>query len=102
MHIVPDGPERFIMHIDNFLADNPPQEKSLSNINYNRDVLQPQDLGAMEQQQLGLHARGYFQGRLMVDKERTWRSEHGTHHFDRLVWEAINGSNYETASVDTA
>ncbi len=97
MHIVPDGPERFIMHIDNFLADDPPQEKSLSNINYNRDVLQPQDLGAMAQQQLGLHARGYFQGRLMVDKERTWRSEHGTHHFDRLVWEAINGSNYETA-----
>ena len=96
MHIVPDGPERFIMHIDNFLADDPPQEKSLSNINYNRDVLQPQDLGAMERQQLGLHSRGYFQGRLMVDQERTWRSEHGTHHFDRLIWEAINGPNYET------
>ena len=97
MHIVPDGPERFVMHIDNLVADDPVQEKSLTNFDYFRDVVQPQDLGAMEQQQLGLHARGYFQGRLMVDKERTWRSEHGTHHFDRLVWEAINGTNYEIA-----
>lgn len=97
MHIVPDGPERFVMHIDNLVADDPVQEKSLTNFDYFRDVVQPQDLGAMEQQQLGLHARGYFQGRLMVDKERTWRSEHGTHHFDRLVWEAINGTNCESA-----
>ena len=94
MHIVPDGPERFVQHIDNLVADDPPQPKTLSNIDYNRDVLQPQDLGAMESQQLGRHARGYTQGRLMVDRERSWLSEHGTHHFDRLVWEAIHGPHY--------
>ena len=55
-----------------------------------RDVVMPQDVSAMERQQLGVHARGYTQGRLMVDKERSWRSEHGTHHLDRLVWLAVN------------
>ena len=30
----------------------------------------------------------------MVDRERSWRSEHGTHHFDKLLWETLNGPNY--------
>ena len=33
----------------------------------------------------------------MVDKERSWRSEHAVHHFNKLVWEALNGPNYERA-----
>ena len=31
----------------------------------------------------------------MVDAAHSWRSEHATHHFDKMVWEALNGSNYE-------
>ena len=31
----------------------------------------------------------------MVDAENSWRSEHGTHHFEDLVWRALNGDNYE-------
>ncbi|MSP51880.1 MAG: aromatic ring-hydroxylating dioxygenase subunit alpha [Alphaproteobacteria bacterium] len=94
-HIVPTGPETCVQHIDNLVADNPPTAKNLSNMDYYRDVLQPQDVAAMEQQQLGVHCRGYREGRLMVDKERSWRSEHGTHHFDKLVWESLNGPNYD-------
>ena len=30
----------------------------------------------------------------MVDAEHSWRSEHGTHAFQKLVWEALNGPNY--------
>ena len=44
----------------------------------------------MELQQLGMSARGYSQGRLMVDRGRTWRSEHTTHLFDLRVWLALN------------
>ena len=33
-------------------------------------------------------------GRLMIDQDRTWQSEHATHHFNKLVWEALNGPNY--------
>ena len=49
----------------------------------------------MEKQQLGVHALGYRQGRLMVDKDRSWWSEHGVHHFDNLVWRALNGDRYD-------
>ena len=54
----------------------------------------PQDKDAMELQAAGVRSRGYQGGRLMVDAERSWRSEHGTHHFDNLVWQALNGDNY--------
>jgi hypothetical protein len=66
-------------------------------MNQYRDVVWPQDVGAMEGQAAGLKARGYTQGRLMVDAGHAWRSEHGTHHFDKLVWEALNGPNYDAA-----
>ena len=39
--------------------------------------------------QRGLASRGYRQGRFMVDRERTERSEHAVHHFHRLVAEAL-------------
>ena len=47
-----------------------------------------------ELQAAGVRSRGYRGGRLMVDAERSWRSEHGTHHFDNLVWEAVNGGHH--------
>ena len=50
--------------------------------------------GALQKQQLGLRSRGYSMGRLMIDQDRTWQSEHATHHFNKLVWEALNGPNY--------
>ena len=53
-----------------------------------------EDISAMANQQVAAKARGYQQGRLMVDAERSWRSEHGTHSFQKLIWEALNGPNY--------
>ena len=31
----------------------------------------------------------------MVDAEHSWRSEHGVHFFDDMVWHALNGDDYE-------
>ncbi len=59
------------------------------------DEINPQDIAPMEKQQLGLRSRGYTMGRLMVDEERTWISEHATHWSNKLAWEALNGPNYE-------
>ena len=82
--------------VDNFFTNDPPTATDISNMNNFRDLVQPQDIPPMEAQQRGVHSRGYTQGRLMVDQERTWRSEHGVHHFNRLCWEAVNGgANYE-------
>ncbi len=94
MHCMPEGPELTIENVDTFVLNDPPSGDDIDAMNRFRDVVQPQDTLAMEQQQLGVHARGYWQGRLMVDKGRTWRSEHAVHHFDDMVWRALNGPDY--------
>ena len=95
LRAIPDGPEHSYRKIYNYGLNNPPSEHDLKQMNQYRDVVWPQDVAAMEGQAAGLKSRGYRQGRLMVDAEHSWRSEHGTHHFDRLVWEALNGPSYE-------
>ena len=94
MHLLPTGIETCIQHVDYFFLNDPPQAGEVEMMDYFSGVLQRQDIDTMEKQQLGVHARGYTQGRLMVDRERSWRSEHGTHHFDKLLWETLNGPNY--------
>ena len=88
------GPERSRRDIINLCLNNPPTATDLGHMdNYSFGVF-PQDKEAMEKQQLGVKCRGYQGGRLMVDAEHSWRSEHGTHHFDNLVWVALNGARY--------
>ncbi len=94
LHVMPTGVETCRQRIDYFFLNDPLQKGDLELMDYFTNVLQPQDFDSLEKQQLGVHCRGYRQGRLMVDKDRSWRSEHGTHHFDKLLWEALNGPNY--------
>ena len=91
---VPVTPELTFETVDHFFLSDPPSAGETAIMDYFRDLVQPQDIGAMEGQQLGIHARGYKQGRLMVDAERSWRSEHIVHLFDNLVWTSLNGPNY--------
>jgi hypothetical protein len=72
----------------------PPDDADMGHITNYRDRIMVEDISAMAKQQVAIKARGYHQGRLMVDAERSWRSEHGTHSFQKLVWEALNGPNY--------
>ena len=88
---VPTGPESCVFSVDSMCLNDPPAAADIDSMNFYWDIVVPQDVGAMEAQQLGAHARGYTQGRLMVDQERGARSEHAVHHFDHLVWQALNG-----------
>jgi carnitine monooxygenase subunit len=88
------GAETSQRHMHMFCENNPPTEHDMGHIRNYRDVAWPQDREAMEKQAIGVKALGYRQGRLMVDAQRSWQSEHGTHHFQKLVWEALNGPNY--------
>jgi carnitine monooxygenase subunit len=92
---MPTGPETSYRLVDRFFLNDPPNAANVAQMDGHRDVLAPQDIKAMEMQQLGVHALGYRQGRLMVDKERSWWSEHGVHHFNKLVWVALNGERYD-------
>lgn len=80
--------------MDNLCVNDPPTEMDIKQFNYFRDRIWPEDSPAMTKQQRGMKSRGYQQGRLMVDAARTWKSEHAVHHFDKQVWEALNGQNY--------
>ncbi len=89
----PTGPETTDVIVDHCFAGAPTPENE-KQMNGLRDIVLPQDTAAMNGQQKGIRARGYRQGRLMVDAAHSWRSEHATHHFDKMVWEALNGPNY--------
>lgn len=56
---------------------------------YTADVLVPEDIGLCESVQRGLKSKGYSQGPLVVDPDRSGRGEHALHHFHRLVQKAL-------------
>lgn len=89
LHMIPTGPETTLEHLDFFFSSKTPQECEQQAINYLDKVLMPEDIGLVESVQKGLHSRGYHQGRFMVDKERSFMSEHGLHHFHSLVLGAL-------------
>ena len=64
---------------------------------YQKDVLQPEDIGLCESVQQGLQSRAYNQGRFIVDKDKTELSEHAVHHFQKMVAGAL-GANLESAA----
>ena len=56
---------------------------------YTADVLVPEDIALCESVQRGLRSKGYSQGPMIVDPDRTGRGEHAIHHFHRLVQQAM-------------
>jgi len=56
---------------------------------YTNNVLMPEDVALCESVQRGLRSRGYSQGPIIVDRERSGRSEHAIHHFHRMVQKAL-------------
>ena len=52
---------------------------------YVNNVLVPEDVSLCESVQRGLKSKGYTQGPMMVDPDRSGRGEHAIHHFHRLV-----------------
>lgn len=57
---------------------------------YTANVLVPEDISLCESVQRGLKSKGYDQGPMIVDPDRTGRGEHAIHHFHRLVQKALS------------
>lgn len=81
------GPESVEVLVHHFFPELPPAEESLRQMNALRDIVFPQDTAAIASQQNGVRCMGYRGGRLMVDKERSYLSEHTTHWFDQKIWQ---------------
>ena len=56
---------------------------------YAANILVPEDISLCESVQRGLKSKGYDQGPLIVDPNRSGRGEHALHHFHRLVQHAM-------------
>ena len=91
LQINPDGVETSVEYQDWFLRTEQPTEQLQDAMKYQKDVLQPEDIGLCESVQRGLKSNGYNQGRFIVDRGLTELSEHAVHHFQKQVMEAIGG-----------
>jgi len=80
-----------IEYQDWFLPTEIPSPQLKEAMDYQKDVLQPEDVSLCVSVQRGLKSKGYNQGRFMVDAERTELSEHAVHHFQELVVNALGG-----------
>ncbi len=85
----PAAPEQTLEYQDWFTTGGEMSSQLKEAADYQRDILQPEDIGLCESVQKGLHSKGYNQGRFIVDSGRTELSEHAVHHFQRMVVEAL-------------
>jgi len=89
-HVIPTGPETTMENFDLYCLTNPPGETEARMFDYHAQIVNGEDVGVCEGVQRGIKSRGYNQGRLMINKDRSWWSEHAVHHFERQVWKALN------------
>ncbi len=89
LQMIPDGTGRTIEYQDWFVRDGHITEQLKQTIDYQKDVLQPEDISLCESVQKGLKSHGYNQGRFIVDKDMSELSEHAVHHFQAMVVEAL-------------
>ena len=85
----PDQPETCVEYQDWFTPGGSITPQLADAIAYQKDVLQPEDIGLCESVQRGLKSLGYNQGRFIVDEGLTELSEHAVHHFQRMVADAL-------------
>ena len=89
LQMIPAGAGRTIEYQDWYLPNPEPTQQQRDAMDYQREVLQPEDVGLCESVFRGLQSKGYNQGRFIVDAERSELSEHGVHHFQQLYVEAM-------------
>lgn len=85
----PAGAERTVEFQDWFCPEGSPTPQLREAMDYQKDVLQPEDISLCESVQRGLGSHGYNQGRFVVDPDRSELSEHAVHHFQLMVAEAL-------------
>ncbi len=90
-HHVPDGPEKTRQETEWYFANKTPSVEEQEVIDF-VNVVREEDIPICESVQRGLHSMGYRQGRFIVDRDRTYVSEHAVHDFQLNVIRALNAS----------
>lgn len=87
LQMSPATAERRIEYQDWFTLGGNMTKQLKDAIDYQKDLLQHEDIGLCPSVQKGLKSKGYNQGRFIVDQDLTELSEHAVHHFQRMVME---------------
>jgi len=89
LNVLPDGVERTFETYDFYFLNPTPDAQQREAIRYIEDVLQPEDIAIVESVQRGQHSLGARPSRFMVDRNRSYWSEHALHHFHSLLSQAL-------------
>ena len=87
--MIPAGPGRTLENLDWFTPGGKVTPQIEAAMTYMNETLQPEDIALCESVQRGLKSKGYNQGRFVVDPAHPQLSEHGVHHFQRMVAQAL-------------
>lgn len=85
----PNGVSNTVEYQDWFVPNGKASSQLREAMDYQKDTLQPEDIGLCESVQRGLKSHGYNQGRFVVDESRSELSEHAVHHFQQMVAAAL-------------
>lgn len=88
----PEGPEATAEIMAYYTIDGSMDEDTKKGINYFSYVLGPEDNDLVERVQRGLRSKGYRNGVLMVDRDRTGLSEHAVQRFHEQVRTLVDQS----------
>ena len=89
LQFIPDGTGKTVEYQDWFLPQPEPTPQQKDAMDYQRDVLQPEDIALCESVYRGLQSNGYNQGRFVVDSAHSELSEHAVHHFQQIYVDAM-------------
>jgi phenylpropionate dioxygenase-like ring-hydroxylating dioxygenase large terminal subunit len=89
LNMNPTGPERTTEYQDWFTPGGVMSVQLKEAADYQKDVLQPEDIGLCESVQRGLQSKAYNQGRFIVDADKTELSEHAVHHFQKMILQSL-------------
>lgn len=90
LQMLPTAAEETVEYQDWFVLNGQASSQLQEAIDYQKETLQPEDIGLCESVQRGLRSKGYNQGRFVVDAEKSELSEHAVHHFQQLVLNALD------------
>ncbi len=87
--MIPAGPDRTLETLDWFVPSGTVSQQIKDAMAYMNQTLQPEDISLCESVQKGLKSMGYNQGRFVIDSTHPELSEHGVHHFQKMVADAL-------------
>ncbi len=87
-HHVPDGPEGTVQGIEWYFhsKEMTPEDKAVVDFVHS---VRLEDIPLCESVQKGLHSRGYDRGKLVIDADRSYMSEHGVYDFQQKLVKAL-------------